>query len=157
MYKAIDWESADDPETAQYWAECYRGIIKANKIPLQIILQTRKCQTNQLWSGVMFEIFGILILYKIGIIENNGSKGSFRSGLVGFFFEFVIAFFEWTPCPWKISGNYRIQSKAKETFFYTSIFLASLSVRWCPAISQHQRLSMCCFCFLLSSLRWWDI
>lgn len=39
MCKATDKESADNPETAQCWAERYGGIIKANKIRLQIILQ----------------------------------------------------------------------------------------------------------------------
>lgn len=38
--------------------------------------------------------FRILILCKIGIIENNGSGGYFRSGLGFFFVKFAIASFE---------------------------------------------------------------
>lgn len=153
MCKEIDKESADNPETAQCWAERYGGIIKANKILLQIILETRKCQNKPALFRTPVLDFGILILYKIRLIENNGSKGCFRFGLVGFFLKFAIASFEWTLCPWKISGNYRIQSKVKEIFLHASIFPASLSVLWCPAISQHQRLPMYCFCLFLSSLR----
>lgn len=59
-----------------------------------MIFQTKKCQINWPWLGVL--AYRILIWYKIGIRENNGSKGWFRSELFVclFFLKFAIASFE---------------------------------------------------------------